>query len=126
MLSFQSPVDIANRALQHVGALRIVSFTDDTKSAGEVSFVYDKVRQAELRRNCWRFAYRNAVLRPVNSLSQLIGQVPTSTAPNLLASMLLMPPVYDPSVTYPLGAIVADTNNTLWQSRPLRQVRWFR
>ncbi|MDR3562045.1 MAG: hypothetical protein P4N59_11505 [Negativicutes bacterium] len=115
MLAYQTPVDICNRALQQVGATRIVALTDDSKSAGECQFAYDKLRQSELRRNAWRFAIRQTALRPVNSLSALIGQTPSSSVP--LASMLLNPPVYSTAITYPLGAIVADANGVLWQSQ---------
>jgi hypothetical protein len=119
MLAFQTEVDIANRALQHCGATRIESFSDDSKSASEVSFCYDKVRQAELRRNPWKFAIRTTCLRPLNSLSAILGQSPSSTTGILAvgASMFLRPPVYSASVSYPLGAIVADVNNVLWQSQ---------
>jgi hypothetical protein len=63
---FQSPVDIANRGMQHIGAVRIgaLGFGELSVQASECGFVYDKVRRAELRRNVWRFATRLCVLRP--------------------------------------------------------------
>lgn len=64
-MSFQTPVDIANRGLQILGQQRIVAFTDDTKQASEMNFVYDKIRRVELARNNWRFAIRNTALRPL-------------------------------------------------------------
>lgn len=65
--SYQTPVDIGNRALQHCGALRITDFTDDSKNAAAVAFVYDKAREAELRRSLWVFATKKAVLRPIDT-----------------------------------------------------------
>ena len=58
---FVSPVDIANRACQHIGAKRITAFTDDVVQATELGFVYDKLRRRELRRNVWGFSIRRAV-----------------------------------------------------------------
>lgn len=72
MVGFVTPVDIANRALQHVGATRIVTFADDNKQAAETSFCYDKLRRAELRRNVWRFAIRTTALRPLGMDDKLI------------------------------------------------------
>lgn len=90
MTDFNSAVDIANRALQHVGARRIVAFTDQSKAASEVSFVYDKVRRAELRRNIWVFATRRAVLRPVD-----------------VNSLLFVPAAWNAAKTYLPGSIVS-------------------
>lgn len=66
MPDYSAPVDIGNRALQHCGVSRIVALTDDSKNASEISFCYDKLRRAELRRNVWRFAIRKTILRPVD------------------------------------------------------------
>ncbi len=71
-MTFKTPIDIANRALQHVGSPRILSFTDDTKEASEVAFVYDKVRRAELRRNVWRFSVRLTALRALGTDDKLV------------------------------------------------------
>ena len=66
---FNSPIDVANRALQHLGARRIASFTDNSKEAAEISFAYDKLRKTELERNVWEFCIRRAWIYPVNSTS---------------------------------------------------------
>jgi len=66
-LAFQTSVDIANRALQHCRMLRIVAFTDSSPNAKETGFVFDKVREAELRSNLWRFATKRVVLRPIDT-----------------------------------------------------------
>jgi hypothetical protein len=68
--AFQTNVDICNRALQRCGARRITTFSDPTKNAKEVSFCYDKLRRAELRRNLWRFSIRRVMLRPLGTALQ--------------------------------------------------------
>jgi hypothetical protein len=63
---FLTPVDVANSALDEVGADPIVALTDNTKRAAVVARNLDKLRQAELRRNVWRFSIRKAPLRAVD------------------------------------------------------------
>ena len=63
MAGYSTPVDVANRALQHVGASRITALTDVSKNAAAVNFCYDKLRRSELRRNVWRFSTRRVILR---------------------------------------------------------------
>lgn len=99
MAAFTSKTDIGNRALQHVGADRISSFTEDSKRASEVAFVYDKVRVAELQRNVWTFATRRASLRAIDT-----------------TTMLLSPAVWMQGTTYFRGSIVADALGNLWIS----------
>lgn len=96
---FASPVDIANRACQHVGARRIASLDDATLQAAEINFCYDKLRRAELRRSTWRFATRRVNIRPF---------APTSVR--------FVPADYDSTETYGAGAIVQDSNGTYWIS----------
>ena len=91
--AFQIPEDIANRALQHIGAERITLFTDGTKNSDETAFAYDRLRQAELRDNIWRFALRRCVLRAITSTTKSYT-----------------PPVYASGTTYPVGAIVSYNN----------------
>lgn len=98
MSAFNTPVDIANRALQHIGVRRIVSFTEDTRQASEVNACYDRLREAEMRRNVWRFAIRKAPIRPVDT---------TTT--------LLAPLAYNPATAYAVGAVV-NYNSQLWQT----------
>lgn len=86
---FTTPVDIGNRALQACGSPRITAFTDDDKGASAVAFAYDKARQAELRRNVWRFSIRKAALRAIDD-----------------TTMALIPGTYNPAKTYPVGSIV--------------------
>lgn len=53
-----SKVEIANLALQKLGAKRISSFTQDHPNARSVSFAYDFIREKELRAYRWGFAIR--------------------------------------------------------------------
>lgn len=100
-MSFLTPVDIANRCLQHCGAERlgILGFAEDSKNASECNFVYDKVRKAELRRNVWRFAVRPVILRPIAS-----------------TTVLIRPTLWSATTTYFLGSIVQDQTNQYWIS----------
>lgn len=101
-MTFQSPVDICNRGMQHTGAQRIdptLGFAEDSRQASECSFVYDKVRRAELRRNVWRFATKLCVLRPFTT-----------------TTMELNPALWVSSTTYFLGALVTDAQGQVWIS----------
>src|SRR5262245_60082133 len=100
---FRSPVDIANRALQHCGAEMIdqtLGFAENSKNARQTSFVYGKLRVAELRRNVWTFATRKAPIRSID----------TNT-------LLLAPALWVSNTTYFIGSIVTDQNGTIWVSR---------
>lgn len=89
--NFETDVDIANRALQHLGARRIASLTETSKNASEILACYSKLRQAELRRRVWRFAIRRAALRPVDG-----------------DTMLVEPPAWANDVLYAPGSIVTS------------------
>lgn len=55
--------EIANRALQKIGAKRIAAFGESTSKEGrEVSAAWDRVRQSELRKYPWNFAITRASL----------------------------------------------------------------
>lgn len=97
---FLTPTDIGNRACQAMGVDRITSFTEDSVQASEVGFAYNLLRRAEMRRNTWQFAIRQATLRPVSTGTMVIG-------PALWAS----------TTTYGFGAIVIDGNGIYWQSK---------
>jgi hypothetical protein len=91
--AFLVPLDIANRALDHVGSTPITSFTQDIKAAQRTSSVYDKLRDAELRRNVWRFSIRKVALRAID-----------------VTTMFLVPATYNPADVYPQGSIVLYAN----------------
>ena len=55
-----SEVQIANRALQKLGAARISSLAQDHPNARSVSAAFDLVRDMELRRYDWSFAIKRA------------------------------------------------------------------
>lgn len=115
-MAFRTPVDVCNRALQHIGAPRISStlgFSENSRQASETQFCYDKVRRAELSANVWEFAIRSAVLRPIES--PILG-FPTFSPmfQPPFPTMFLSPALYDPLVTYFRGAIVSDGDGALW------------
>jgi hypothetical protein len=99
LTAYKVPLDIANRGLQHLGVPRINTFADGSQAANEMAFAYDKVRQAELRRNLWRFATRRAVIRPID-----------------LTTMLIQPSAWDPTVNYPIGSIVSFPTGANWMA----------
>lgn len=105
MAEFQTSIDIANRALDHVGQRHIASFTEDSKAALLCGSVYDKLRRAELQRNVWRFSIRETALRAVNNV---VG-APFAGAPTPLGAptMLLVPAAYNGAKTYLTGSVVA-------------------
>jgi hypothetical protein len=103
---FTQPLDIANRACQHMGARRITSFAQDGKTAGEINSCYDKLRAAELRRNIWTFAIKKCVMRPIDATYGLVT-----------------PGTWDATKTYLLGSLVVF-NSIIYQARkavPLNQ-----
>lgn len=91
---FQSPLDIANRALQLVGASRITSFTENSRAASEVQFCYDKLRRTELERNLWQFSIARAWLYPVSQ-----------------TTMQLVVPAWVSTDTYQVGSVVSYTDS---------------
>ena len=102
-MAYLTPVDVANRALQHLGATRIdaaIGFAENSLNASETAFAYDILRKAELRTGVWRFAIRKAILRPIDS-----------------NTMLLVPTMWASTTTYFVGSIVSDQTGQLWSSR---------
>jgi hypothetical protein len=89
---FQSPTDIANRALDHCGADHHIDdlLTDISKNQRLILGVYTKLRQAELRRNNWRHSIRHSIIRPIAE-----------------TSLQWTPPAWDLTVTYRIGQVVA-------------------
>jgi hypothetical protein len=60
----QSQVDVANSALQRLGAAAITSLSDGSPEARAVSISYDSNRRDELRKFPWNFTMKRAVLAP--------------------------------------------------------------
>lgn len=104
MSGFATSIDIANRALQHCGVTNLIDaalgFTEPSTNATHISFCYDKLRRAELRRQIWTFATKRVVLRPLD-----------------VNSRLLAPSMWSTTVTYFIGSIVADQNGMPWISK---------
>lgn len=57
-----SEVDICNRALQKLGARRIVALNENSVNGRACSQAYENVRDAELRAHPWNFSIRRAQL----------------------------------------------------------------
>jgi hypothetical protein len=98
-MGFIDSLDVANRGLQHLGVDKIATPTEDSKANNEMSFAYDKVRRAELRRNVWRFSVKTAVIRAIDT-----------------TTMLIVPALYNAATLYLSGAIVRDANGVYWIS----------
>lgn len=98
-MPYLDSLDLANRACQHVGLPQVLSIAEDSRAQFELSFAYDKLRRAELRRNTWRFATRTAILRSISSTTRL-----------------LFPQLWSATTLYLPGAIVRDENDDYWFS----------
>ena len=59
-----SEVDICNRAMQKLGAKRMVSLTENIKSARECNLAYAIVRDSEMAKRQWTFALARKVIAP--------------------------------------------------------------
>lgn len=59
-----SDVSIANLALQKLGAARITTLTEDSRSARSVNACYEHLRDLELRKHKWNFAIKRTTLAP--------------------------------------------------------------
>lgn len=105
-VAFQLPIDIMNRALQRVGQTRITTLTDDSKQADEVTFCYDKLRIAEMRRNVWTFSVRVVALRPFNPPSA-----------GTLGTVMLAAAAWSATNNYIQGSLVSFTNGRVYFSR---------
>lgn len=99
-MSYFTRLDVANRALQHLGVPRITAFTDSSKQAREASFAIDKLRRAELQRSVWTFATKRAVMRKFAA-----------------ATLNIVFLAYSSGTTYAAGNIVKDSNGFLWISQ---------
>ena len=98
-MPFLDSLDIANRALDHLGQPHIETIGEDSKTYELLSNAYDKLRQPELRRNSWKFAKRTIYLRAIDT-----------------TTMLLAPQYWNANSTYQPGSIVMDQNELLWSS----------
>jgi hypothetical protein len=76
-----SEVGIANRALQKLGAKRIVSLTEDSKNGRAVNACYEELRDAELRAHTWTFATKRAQLA-ASATAPLFGKTNSFPLPS--------------------------------------------
>lgn len=90
--AFQTPTDLANRVLDHCGADHRIDdlLTDISKNQRLILGVFGKLRQAELRRNNWRFAIKHSIIRPLT-----------------VTSLQWTPPAWDAGVIYRMGQVVS-------------------
>lgn len=89
---FQTALDVVNRGLQSIRQPRISSLREASRAANEANFCYDKLRDAELRRNLWDFAIKRAILRPVDA-----------------STVIWTPPAWAAVTTYPAFSVVSYT-----------------
>lgn len=98
-MPFLDSLDIANRALQLLGAREITDVDEDSTENTATANAYDKLRRPELRRNVWRFATKRCALRALDSNTRILD-----------------PRAWSDGTTYLLGEIVKDDNDILWQA----------
>lgn len=130
--------DIANRALQRVGTVRIAAGalrTENSKNAEEIRACYDILRRAELRRNVWVFSIRVEALRPIGDNSKLvtfgtwssgtayaINDIVTGSDGNVYVSTAANNTAHDPTAqTFGywqlyFGSLIAQEYVTTWSS----------
>ena len=99
-MAYALTLDIANRALQHLGVPRVTALTNSSKQAREANFAIDKVRQTVLRKSVWTSATRRCVMRQM-----LVASTKTINFST-----------YAAGTTYQTGDVVADSNGFLWIS----------
>ena len=75
-----SDVEIANRALQKLGARRITSLTEDSVNARSMNTAFQAVKLAELEKHPWSFATSRAELA-ADSEEPLFGKARSFTLP---------------------------------------------
>src|ERR1700722_10682969 len=94
-MPFQTPIDVANRAGQHLGQTQIATFQDINRLAKESDLCYDDLRLAELSRHTWAFSIRRARCRGITQSTQL-----------------WTPPTYNPATTYTVGQVAMYAGGT--------------
>lgn len=76
-----SEVDICNRALQKVGAARIVSLTENSVNARACNSAYSMLRDAEFRARAWNFTITRTSL-PADAVAPEWGKANSFTLPS--------------------------------------------
>jgi hypothetical protein len=83
----QTRIDCCNSALQKLGAVRILNFTD-TKGGRECGVAYDSNRRSELRNHPWAFATKRVQLS-ADSTAPAFGFLYQYTLPSDCVKVLL-------------------------------------
>jgi len=94
-MPYQTPLDIANRACNHLGPLKIGSFQELSQAAININSCYDDLRLAELSRHTWMFSLRKARVRPIS-----------------LSAQTWVPPTYVAATAYTVGQVVMYAGGT--------------
>jgi hypothetical protein len=98
-MSFTQPLDIAKRALQHLGQPTIAALSESNPQAVQMSLAYPLLRQAALRRSAFTFAARRAVIRSRTS-----------------TTFRITPLAWAIGTTYAVGDVVLDSLGYPWLS----------
>lgn len=69
---FKTTLDIAKRVADHLGQSRPITLSDPGKLVEIFNDIYGKIRQAELRRNTWKFAIKRSCLRPMDTTTRVL------------------------------------------------------
>ena len=101
MTPLQTAIDVANRALDHVGQDPIgpLGFNEQSKKARLMARLYNNLRRSELRRYVWKFSTMRTVLRPLT-----------------INTMRISPVLWSSSQTYFIGSVVSDAFGVTWSS----------
>lgn len=108
-----SPVEIANRALQKLGAKRISAFADGSANARAVQTCYDVLRQAELRKHRWSFAIQRFSLA-ADATAPLFGRQNRFQVPTGFLKMIDPDPDWNYVGTMG-GTIVGNNTQSMYQ-----------
>lgn len=88
-----SKVEIANRALQLLGAKRITSLTEDSRNARAINAAYEPVKLSLLRKHTWSCATKRAQLA-ASSTAPLFGKENSFPLPSDWVRSLPLDPEY--------------------------------
>lgn len=102
MGAFKLPIDIINRALQHMHANRISRLTEHSANALEPVAAYDRIRESELSNNLWRFATRRVILRAVQTQAVYLHTSAQTTSGTTLT--------FTSTMGVQIGQLVTGTN----------------
>lgn len=80
MGAYKLPIDVMNRALQHMHMHAVGRLDESTPNAYAVVQAYDRVREAELSNNLWKFSLKRVVLRPVQTQAVYIDTSSQTTS----------------------------------------------